>query len=388
MSDGFSLLLVLVIVYLSDCAIFLHRQAVALVRPWRKWHARRAGWELGNAKGALLGLQPLPPLGLLHETAGWPVSLSEDGICAFSGASFAGVERPPQSGTSIRYDGIRETSAVGRELRVNGTAFATALTAPMAQNLAELVRSLTTTPRDARKPLIVRAIDASLDHEAAAKASASIEDQTRALRRICIALWCHLYLVCPAVTMTFGLNWLIIPLAVAGLSIQIPTLVRFFRLHRRIHPGEGVDRLEQVFRMSLCPPMAIRAVDAVTRHGIPLHHPAAATVGLCSKDESSELLSLLVRDLRYPSPVPLEGDAAKIESFFRGVLLDRLLALADRQGIAIRSEPDPAHTDADSKTFCPRCLNVFTLAEGVCHDCFDLKLLPLPHRPDSRKDKK
>ena len=380
MSDGFSLLLVLVLVYLSDCIIFLRRNSVALVRPWGRWRTRLPNWRFGNARGALLWLQPLPPLGIVHETAVWPFSISEDGVCAFSGASLTGPERPPQSGSTVLHSDIREVKTEGNTILLNGTPFVATTTSTLATELAALISAVAAAPRERRAQLIADAVDASLDVKAARESSAAAVSSTRGLLIACNVLWAYIYVACPVLTSLFGLAWLILPLLLAGLLIHIPIVVWFTRLHGRTFRSERSQRIEQVFRMCLCPPMAIRAVDALARHALWRHHPAAAAVALCSKPDAGSLAGLMVRDLCHPASIALEGDAARIESSFRAILSRRLEAMADAEGIALRRHPEAAHLAADSRAFCPRCLNVFSVEGGVCQDCLNVKLEPLPLR--------
>jgi hypothetical protein len=387
MSDGFSLLLVLVIVYLSDCLIFLHRQAVALVRPWRAWRIRFAGWSFGNAKGALLGLQPLPPLGMLHETGPWPLSLAEEGVCAFTSASYPGSDRPPQTGRTFLYGDIKDVKTSGQDIQINGTLFAKTASAPLAAQLAALVEAAASAPRERRMKIVGDSMDASLDVESARTTSSGLAARSRGLRIACNVLWTYIYMVCPLATFFFGLGWLIIPLAVAGLLIHIPVVVWFVRLHRRLHPADGGTRFELAFRMSLCPPMAIRAVDGITRHGLTLFHPAAAAVALCPAPVAAPFAAGIVRDLRYPAPIPLEGPVAQIESSFRALLRERIQAMMRKNAIGEQNVPAPDHVSPESRTFCPRCLNVYAIESGACHDCFDTKLDPLPSGQAARKGK-
>jgi hypothetical protein len=386
MSEGFSLLLVLVVVYLYDCVIFLHRQAAALTRPWRTWRVRLASGPFGNATGALLGLQPLPPLGMLHETAPWPLSIAEDGVCAFAGASFSGSDRPPQTGKVLLYHEINDVKSSGHDILVNGTVFATTPSAALAAHLAALVTATASAPRECRMKLVGDAIDASLDVKSAMGTSTELDSRTLGLRVACNVLWVYIYLVCPLATFFLGLAWLIIPLAIAGLMIHVPTVAWFVRLHRRLYPNERGTRFEQTFKMSLCPPMAIRAVDDLTRYGIALYHPVAAAVALCPSQDAARFGGLLVRDLRYPLPIPLEKQGTQIEASFRALFSHRLEAMLRTNGIAPQTGPEPGHAQADGRTFCPRCLNVFTVENGTCQDCFNLKLEPLPAQPPGIKE--
>lgn len=385
MSDGFSLLLVLSIVYLSDCVIFLHRHSVALVRPWRRWLPRLPGNRFGNAKGALLGLQPLPPLGAVHELAVWPVSISEEGVCAFSGCSFSGPERPPQPATVMRHADITAVTARGHTVTMNGKEFVTAQTEAAASEIAALISRVAAAPREKRAQIVSHAVDASLDVKAAADAAAAVASGTFGLRIACIVFWCHIYLLCPALTFTFGLGWLLLPLAAAGLAIHIPIVIWFARSHRRMFPAERGTRIEQVFRMALCPPMAIRAGDAIARHALWRYHPGAGTLALCGRPEAAALGSLMLRDLRYPAPMALEGEALRIEESFRTLVTQRFEAMLRGNGIEPRMLPEESHISPGSRTFCPRCLNVFSIESGLCQDCLNVNLAPLSRVLTERK---
>ena len=60
--EGQTLLLILVLLYLSECLIWVKRESVAFVSAWgRRWKLSVPPSWLGNASGGILFLNPLPP---------------------------------------------------------------------------------------------------------------------------------------------------------------------------------------------------------------------------------------------------------------------------------------------------------------------------------------
>ena len=84
-SDGQTLLLILVLLYLTECLTWVKKQSVVFVSlPGRRWHlAAPISW-LGNANGAMLILNPLTPPGRVFLSNLLPISISPSGVCAFT----------------------------------------------------------------------------------------------------------------------------------------------------------------------------------------------------------------------------------------------------------------------------------------------------------------
>ena len=64
MSDPEALFLVLIAIYVSDCLLWVRRDAVAFAAPWsRRFRILRPSATLGNAAAGAILVNPLPPLG-------------------------------------------------------------------------------------------------------------------------------------------------------------------------------------------------------------------------------------------------------------------------------------------------------------------------------------
>ena len=122
MSDGQTLLLLLGLLYLSDCFLWVRKQSVAFVSPWcRRWRIARLNSSLANGRGGLLFMNPLPPLGSVFLSHLSPISVSPLGICAFNLQALPLVGRPAQTGQSLAFSEINGSSADGAQLLIKVT---------------------------------------------------------------------------------------------------------------------------------------------------------------------------------------------------------------------------------------------------------------------------
>lgn len=88
-TDGQTLLLILALLYLTECLIWVKKHSIAFVSPWgRRWRVATPISWLGNANGAMLILNPLPPPGRIFLSHLLPISISPAGVCAFTSQTF------------------------------------------------------------------------------------------------------------------------------------------------------------------------------------------------------------------------------------------------------------------------------------------------------------
>ena len=95
-----TLLLILILLYLSECLIWVKRESVAFVSAWgSRWRLSVPPSWTGNASGGILFLNPLPPAGHVFLSHLSPISISPSGICAFNTQTLPSEARSPyQSG--------------------------------------------------------------------------------------------------------------------------------------------------------------------------------------------------------------------------------------------------------------------------------------------------
>src|SRR6266550_2108878 len=116
-----SLLLVLALIYLSECLLWVRRSALAFAS-WRgnRFSLRPAGSWMGNQHGSLLLSNPLPPLGMVFLVSGLPLSLSPATVLAYSSVCLDPAGRPWQTARHLAFDDVRTIDVDGRKLVLNG----------------------------------------------------------------------------------------------------------------------------------------------------------------------------------------------------------------------------------------------------------------------------
>src|SRR5207302_9775862 len=115
------LLLVIALIYLSECMVWVRRGAFAFGTWWvRNFHLRHPSALLGNQRGGLLLANPLPPLGTVFVSQLIPLSLSPEGVFAYTSACLNPAGRPWQTAKYVRFEDILEVAVEGRKMLVNG----------------------------------------------------------------------------------------------------------------------------------------------------------------------------------------------------------------------------------------------------------------------------
>jgi len=381
MSDATALLLVLIALYASDCVTFLHAHSTAFVSfAGAQFRIRLPSVLFGNRKGGLALLNPLPPLGTIHVAQPLPVSIGPRAVVAYISQSLTRAGRPRQAGTVYEYAGLESVTAQGRDVHVNHSRFVRCRTGHIATKLAALLDALRGLDEAGRASALRAHLTATLDTQALAARRRRFETATRPLRVMCNVLWFYLFAACPLIVARFGFSWLLAPLAATGLAIHVAALCLFVRAHRRLLPASGTERVEHVVKMALCPPMLIRAVDAVAADLLDAFHPLALALVLCEPQAGRTYTEQFVRDLAFPVPdEPHTVVAEQTIDWFRNCSLEVLAEFLTRHQIVVSEilEP-PADAVPEHRSYCPRCHGLYTVAEGECVDCFGVALRALP----------
>jgi len=377
MTDAAGLLLVLAVLYLGDCLVLVHRHGTLFSAPFCgtfRW--RLPSGHLGNQQFGLCGLNPLPPLGSVFLAHPWPVSLSEEGVCAFTSQTLGDTGRPRQSGTAVLYNDIGSIRAEGKTLLVDDRFFVKCRSTRAARNLAETVRTIKEASPGDRGNLLDQRLDRFIQVGAPAEAASLFSRNTATLRNLCNLYWILVFVIGPLFVKFTNTGFALPRLAAAGILLHIAVLAFFYRAHKCLIPGERGQRLEELFKMGLCPPLALRACDAVSLHLLDRFHPLAVATALCSRNEAGAFAARLLRDLQHPVPVDLPpGDAVRIEAGYRKRLMATVIRFLRNYGFdpdAMLAPPKPE--DEDQITFCPRCRKPYTLTEGRCDDCYGVPL--------------
>jgi hypothetical protein len=370
-TDGQTLLLILALLYLTECLIWVKKQSVAFISvSGRRWRlATPIAW-LGNANGAMLILNPLPPPGRIFLSHLLPVSISPAGVCAFNSQTLPSGARPAtQTGEFIPFSDIANSGTDGAYLVLNGQKFAKCATPKQAKAIASIIEELSTAKSARRESLLRSWLAKQFDARAATHLWQEAEESIGVIRWACSIFFVFIFVGVPAFVTLYGLERLIIPLAVGILALALQIAILFFRTHRKLYPAESHERFESMVKMILCPPVSLRAADVLTRNLLAEYSPiVVANVLGCEQKFAREF----VLDLQHPLKHEITDDkAAETIDWMNAAQLKACLEhVARDQKTAAKSLLQAAPREGDSVSYCPRCGVQFVVGAGdECPDC-------------------
>lgn len=375
-TEGQTLLLILALLYFAECLIWVKKQTVAFVSSsGRRWRlATPISW-LGNANGAILILNPLPPLGCVFLSHLLPISISPSGVCAFNSQTLAsGARSSTQTGEFVPFSAIEKVTTDGSYLVINGQKFAKSATPKQAKALAGIIERVTEAKVSKREPLVKAWIAEQFDDTKVRKLRKEAEKQIASVRFACLLFLVFLFLGAPLLVSSLGLEQMIIPVAGAMVLFAVWIAIMFFAAHRRFYPAESLERLENLLKMILCPPVALRAADVLTKNLLARFSPVAVASVLEGPDERP-FVRAFVLDLQYPLKHEIT-DAKAVETidWMNAQQLRSCLSLIERVD-RFNGVLGPTEREGDSVSYCPRCGVQFVVDEGDCPDCPGVELV-------------
>lgn len=370
-SEGQTLLLILILVYLSDCLIWVKRESVAFVAPWGRWRLTVPPSWLGNAHGGLLLLNPLPPSGQVFLSHLSPISISPAGVCAYNLQTLPSEARSPsQTGRFLPFNKITSASTDGAYLLVNNEKFAKCATTKQARTLATLIGELTKASTNKREQITRAWIAKQFAVDEAVVRLDQGNEIIKPIRELSVILFLFLFVVTPILVSTFGLMRLIIPVAVVMVILAVQIGILFYRAHKKLFPGDGSERLESLVKMILCPPVSIRAADILTRHLLAEYSPIVLANILTGSGER-QFVRAFILDLKHPLKDEVSDEnASKTIHWIAGEQLNICMEQVNR-GRYLKPEElqAPSQREENSISYCPRCRCQFVVSEVECPDC-------------------
>ncbi|MCE5228172.1 hypothetical protein LLG95_01065 [bacterium] len=377
MTDGQKLLLILGLLYLYDCLVWVPGRAVLFASAWiGRWRASfSSDFHLGNRDGGIGMLNPLPFLGGNFLSSGSPVSIAPAGVCAAVTDAFA--TRDAQSDSVLGYDEIAQSGTDGKYLVLNGARFARCADEGQAASVLELVRQIIKTPADRREHRIRREIAERFDKTAAAERLGRANQLARRLRWWCCALFVLIYAAAPAAALRFGVNAIVIPVAIAMLLAGWFITFLYIRAEKRLNSTPSHDRFSHVANMVLCPPAAIRAADSLTLRSMSCFHPLVVA-DLLLGDAFESFALRIIRNLKHPVQAGIaDPKALEIIAWHARAQLGACVNyLKEQCSIEADDLLAPPQWDGVSAAYCPRCSAQYTVESGDCIDCHGIKLIP------------
>ena len=370
--EGPTLLFILVLLYLSECVIWVKRESVAFVSAWGgHWRLAVPPSWMGNASGGLLFLNPLPPGGRVFLSHLSPISISPSGICAFNIQTLPSEARSPyQSGQFLSFNKIKDCVSEGAYLVINKEKFTKCATTKQAHALANVIGAMAKASASKRENMartwVVKQFAAD---EAAALLKESLE-LIKPIQELGVILFLFLFVFTPSLAFSFGLSPLIIPVAAVMVALAVLIAIMFHRVHKKLYPAESSERLESLVKMILCPPVSIRSADILTKNLLAQYSPIVLANVLPGSGEQQFVRSVIL-DLKHPlrhevSEPDAEKTIAWTASEQLNVCLEHYLKPEDLLA--------PAQREENSISYCPRCRYQFVVSEGECPDCPGVEL--------------
>lgn len=382
MSERETLVVALVVVYLLECVCWARRDAVlfrALIG--RHFHLADPPEFLVNHRGNLHWLNPLPPFGSIYLARAFPLSVSAQGVLAYTADCLDPRGRPPHTGTFLRHEAMESVVAVEKKLLVNGAPLWASDSVHQPAALATWLRELKPLSAPRREEHIRARLRERFDLAAAQALRTDLAARLGLIQRLAIALFFFFFGVCPYTVWRFGwfpALWFLLP---GLLALTGAITLRFVRTHRHFYPAASDDRFKLGGLTLLAPAVTIRAADLLTKPLWERFHPVTAAAGLLPREEFARFARHCWRDLRYPLlPLPVFPDAAaqETEQWFRAEQLLALETFLAEQKIPARELAIPLPpTDPSHTLHCPRCEAQFTAKATICADCGDRPLQPL-----------
>jgi len=376
--EGETLLLILVLLYLSECLIWVKRESVAFVSAWgRRWRLAIPPSWMGNARGGILFLNPLPPSGRVFLSHLSPVSISPSGICAFNVQTLPSEARSPyQSGQFLPFGKVKDSGTDGAYLVVNNEKLTKCATAKQARTLAKLIGAMAKASASKREAMartwVVKQFAAG-DAAALLKESESV---IKPVQQMGVILFLFLFVFTPALAVAFGLAQLIIPVAGVMVALAVEIAIIFHRAHKKLYPAESSERLESVVKMILCPPVSIRAADILTKNLLAEYSPIVLASVLPGSGEQQFVRSVIL-DLKHPLKHEVLDEAA--QETITWTATEQLNVCLDevKKGRYLRPEEllAPMQQEENSIAYCPRCRCQFVVSGVECPDCPGVELV-------------
>jgi hypothetical protein len=378
MSEGQTLLLILILLYLSECLIWVKRESVAFVsRMSGCWRLTVPPSWLGNANGGILFLNPLPPAGRVFLSHLSPISISPSGICAYNLQTLPSEARSPsQTGRFLSFNKVTRASTDGVYLLVNDERFAKCATARQAKTLAKLIGEMAKTSASKRERMARTWVCKQFAMDDAAALLREGDAIIAPVRELSWILFLFLFVVTPVLVSSFGLMELIIPVAAVMVILAVLIGILFYRAHKKLFPTESSERFENLIKMVLCPPVSIRAPDILTRNLLADYSPIILASLLAGAREQ-QFVRAFILDLQHPLKHEIADETA--EKTISWTAAEQLNVCLDQVKAGRYLKPEalsaPVQREENSISYCPRCRCQFVVSAVECPDCPGVELV-------------
>ena len=371
MTEGQILYFISLLIYLSECFLWIRRRTVLFTIPWCcRWKVVKFNQLTGNENGSFVILNPFLPLGNTFSASYEPVSISPFGICDFNLHVAGSDYRSLQSGNFIFFDQIKEVKNIERFIYINGSLFTKFDNIAQAERLTKHLNTLRSESIEKREKISRENLEAELSIENMTAKYEPIKNAINEIRLSGMFLFSYIFIIVPVLVQFFGLNRLLVPTIIMMIFMAIFISIQYFIAHKQLYPLKLSDRIINITKMILCPPVAIRASDLLTINAFSDYNPTAIGAFLLGPKAKNFILTW-IKDLQFPiSHVHSNIETCSIAEWYAQVQIEYLLALAKTE---FQIKPEEIFSapawDGLSHSYCPRCDIQINMNSVECPDC-------------------
>jgi hypothetical protein len=363
--------LLLAVLYLSDCLWVVPWNSVVIERlpTGGRWRLRTPGEWAAGAKRALMALVPLSG-GTAFQVDEIPISMSPEGLAAWSSSAWSPKGRPPHPGWSIGWRKIVTIRTNDSDLVVNGRLLHHFPSRRSAAAWAGLVETVRTAAREDREQILGGFFHSRADVDEVRGRIEQIRSSTRWLRVAGAAQWILMFVAIPVILSRLGGIVVLSVLAGILFAFAIGNAWLFVRAHHRLCPDERWKRTESTVLMLLSWPMAARASDLVTRHCLSSFDPVTVALALPGAVGRTRFIDRVIRDANHP--LDMSGLTPETHDICRWHMtwsLERTFDHLRKHDHPVTDPGDLPEIRAHDGAYCPRCLSLFGGESSVCSDC-------------------
>jgi hypothetical protein len=293
-------------------------------------------------------------------------------VCAFNSQTLPSGARPATlTGEFLPFSAIQKQGTDGAYLVLNGQKFAKCASQRQAKALADIIAVVNAAKVSKREALVRSWLTKQFNARAATRLWREADETIGLIRWMCSIFFVFMFLGIPLLVTLYGLEQLIIPLAVGLLVLAAQIAFLFFRAHRKLFPSETQERFENTVKMIVCPPVSLRAADVLTRNLLAGYSPIVVANVLAGAGGQQFARDFLL-DLQHPLKHEVaEEKAVDTINWMNAAQLKACLEHVERDGsVKVESLLQAAERENESVSYCPRCGVQFVAGAGdECPDC-------------------
>lgn len=373
MTDFGFLLVVVLLLYLLECAVWVPAGSVAFRLPSSsKRKIRMLTRPRAGAGSGIAFSSPFSVGGGVVICSPLPIALSPQGV-----ASDPRLATRLGRHDFIAFEDMHRIERTQRKLLINGSTFVAAPSEIQARELGEMLERLKRKKLTDRAAQIEKEIARSFDADFLESRLQEYAEKTERLQFGSLALFIVIFLASPITVWRWGLAavW---PFLLAALLLNMLLIAWDLRhAERELFPKERETPWQAIATVLLSPPAALHAAQYVARHFVRGFHPLALAAARSSENDFRELAAWVLRDVKFAPEQSGRTNplAADCEKWFRRRLETAVTSLLRKKG----RSPDellspPPRESQDVQSYCPRCLCQFVIRQGVCADCGEIYL--------------